>query len=730
MTTAAPAEEPAFIKERSVNRSVFPHALRGARLVALPFLFVCALYGQTGYWHTSGANILDANNKPVRIAGVNWYGFETTDEVAHGLWAQDYKVVLNTIKSNGYNVVRIPFSNQMVESPVVPSNITYNNGTGPVNTDLKNLNSLQILDKVIAYAGQIGLRIILDNHRSEAGNSAEGSGLWYTSAYPETAWINDWTALTQRYLNNSTVVGMDLRNEPHASVCWGCGSSTSDWRLAAQRAGNAVLQANSNLLIFVEGIDCYNGDCDWWGGNLEGAQSNPVVLNVANRLVYSAHDYGPNLYGQSWFNGFTSYSSLVGVWTKYWAYLSLNGIAPVWVGEFGTTNNTSDIQNSAAGSQGQWFQSMVTFLHNNPALNWTYWALNGEDSYALLDSNYDGTPASALKQQMLASIQAPGSGGGGGGSTCTSAPSQPGGLNANAVSSSQINLSWNTVTPPSNCSITYNVYASQSPGVTATSGNRIATGLTSPSYQHTGLAASTPYYYVVTAVDSVGESIASTQATATTQSAGPQVPQPPTSLNANTQGSSQINLTWNPSPTSGVTYNVYSSTTANFTPSVSNRIATGVGSTSYPNSGLSPSTTYYYRVTAVNSAGESTPTGQANATTQPAGGGGGTGSSCHVTYLVNTQWNVGFNTTLAIQNTGATPITSWKLTWTWGGNQAIYQSWNSNFTQSGQSVTLTNASWNAQIAPGQSASGLGFNASYSGSNPPPAAFYVNGTLCK
>ncbi len=60
----------------------------------------------------------------------------------------------------------------MVESPIIPSDISYSN-SGPINTDLHNLNSLQILDQIVAYAGQIGLRIILDNHRSEAGDSAE-----------------------------------------------------------------------------------------------------------------------------------------------------------------------------------------------------------------------------------------------------------------------------------------------------------------------------------------------------------------------------------------------------------------------------------------------------------------------------------------------------------------------------------------------------------------------------
>ena len=208
-------------------------------LLLLVGLSTNSAYAQTGYWHTSGSQILDSSGKVVRIAGVNWYGLETTDEVVHGLWAQDYHYIMNAIQSNGYNVVRLPFSNQMVETPIVPNNISYYNSSGPINTDLKGLNSLQIVDKIVAYAGQIGLHIILDNHRSEAGNSAEANGLWYTPQYPESAWINDWTSLAQRYLNNSTVIGMDLRNEPHndqsGGSCWGCGLTSYDWRLAAER---------------------------------------------------------------------------------------------------------------------------------------------------------------------------------------------------------------------------------------------------------------------------------------------------------------------------------------------------------------------------------------------------------------------------------------------------------------------------------------------------------------
>ena len=393
----------------------------------------CVFAQGTGYWHTAGSQIVDSNNQSVRIAGVNWYGFETTDELAHGLWAQDYHTVLSEIKSNGYNVIRIPFSNQMVETPSNPTNFTQNVNGQAVNTDLVGLNALQILDKIITAAGADGLRVILDNHRSEAGNSNEANGLWYTSAFPDSAWVNDWKTLATRYQSftdasgNPIVIGMDLRNEPHVlanggrtGACWTGDTSTGDcptsntaqnWPAAATRAGNAILAINPNLLIFVEGNDCYGSDCGWQGGNLEGVASNPITLSVANRLVYSAHDYGPNLFEQSWFNSSTTLASLEAVWTKFWAYISANNTAPIWVGEFGTDNNNTDIENTAAGSEGQWFQSLVTFLQNNPKLNWTYWALNGEDSFALLNSQYNGI-ANTTKQNLLATIQFPLGGGG------------------------------------------------------------------------------------------------------------------------------------------------------------------------------------------------------------------------------------------------------------------------------------------------------------------------------
>ncbi len=62
-----------------------------ARIAAAFVLLFCTSLAHAqgaGYWHTIGAQILDSNGTAVRIAGINWYGFETTDLVAHGLNVQ------------------------------------------------------------------------------------------------------------------------------------------------------------------------------------------------------------------------------------------------------------------------------------------------------------------------------------------------------------------------------------------------------------------------------------------------------------------------------------------------------------------------------------------------------------------------------------------------------------------------------------------------------------------
>ena len=70
--------------------------------------------------------------------------------------------------------------------------------------------------------------------------------------------IDGWLQITQRYLSNPWVAGLDLRNEirmnEHGQMAaWGNGKQ-NDWAIAATRLGNMLLQVNPDALIIVEGI--------------------------------------------------------------------------------------------------------------------------------------------------------------------------------------------------------------------------------------------------------------------------------------------------------------------------------------------------------------------------------------------------------------------------------------------------------------------------------------------
>lgn len=102
----------------------------------------------------------------------------------------------------------------------------------------------------------------------------------------------------------------------------------------------------------------------------------------------------------------------------------------------------------------------------------------------------------------------------------TTSPTAPSGANASA-DNGHVLISWNEVSGATS----YNVYWSTTSGVTKTSGTKI-TGTTTP-YTHANLTNGTTYYYIVTAVNSSGESVASAQTSAT-----PAAGWIPTELNA------------------------------------------------------------------------------------------------------------------------------------------------------------------------------------------------------
>ena len=338
-----------------------------------------------GFLHVEGNQLYDNANKPVRITGVNWFGFETTACVVHGRWKRDYKIMLNQIKDVGFNTIRLPWANHIMDPNRNPMTIGFGN-TDPVdqtpntNSDLKDMNCLETLDAIIDYAGKIGLRIILDNHSREPDAYMQET-LWYTDKFTEEQWIADWVTLAERYKDNPTVIGFDLNNEPHVNATWGNSNPSTDWNKACERCGNAILEANPNVLIIVEGVEKYNGDGYWWGGNLSGVRDYPINISNPSKLVYSMHEYGPNVHNQEWFSAPDFPNNMPKVWYDHFGFIRDENIGHLLCGEFGIQANS--------GVQKTWF---IEFMKAYGAdTSWTFWCWNPNsgDTGGILDTNWE-----------------------------------------------------------------------------------------------------------------------------------------------------------------------------------------------------------------------------------------------------------------------------------------------------------------------------------------------------
>ena len=340
----------------------------GVRLAAVAVAAVLMIGGAVpaataasvpGWLSTKGSSIVTASGSTYTIKATAWFGMETSTCAPHGLWSISLDEGLDAIAAMGFNAIRLPFSNECLAAT------TTNSINAQVNPALVSLTPLQLMDTVVARAKARGLSIILDRHRPDSGAQSE---LWYTSAYSEKRWIDDWTMLAKRYKNEPAVIGADLHNEPHGPACWNCGDASRDWREAATRAGNAILAVNPKLLIIVEGVERQgDGSATWWGGGLKDVRAAPVTLSVANRVVYSPHDYPATVHAQSWFSAANYPANLEGIWDANWGYLARQNIAPVLLGEFGTKLETASDQT--------WLKTLVAYLAKTK-ISYAYWSFN------------------------------------------------------------------------------------------------------------------------------------------------------------------------------------------------------------------------------------------------------------------------------------------------------------------------------------------------------------------
>jgi endoglucanase len=503
--------------------------------------------------HTSGNKIVDEAGNEVWLTGVNWFGWNASERVFHGLWSANIETITKGMADRGLNIVRVPISTQLLLEWKAGQTVAAPNVNTFANPELAGMNNLQIFDYWLGLCEEYGLKVMLDVHSADADNSGHVYPVWYKGTVTSEQFYQAWEWVTTRYRTNDTIVAMDIKNEPHGGANesprakWDGSTDVDNFKYACETAGRRILAINPNVLILCEGnaiyprpgvswtsttgTDYFN---TWWGGNLRGVRDFPVNLGAnQDQLVYSPHDYGPLVFEQPWFQGTFDKNSLTNdVWRPNWLYIHEQNTAPLLVGEWGGRLGQD-------ARQDKWMTALRDLMAEN-RIHHTFWCLNpnsGDTGGLLLD---DWTTWDSQKLAMLAPalwryngkwvgldhqipIGGAGSttgislaqryadGGGGGDVTAPSVPGQPAATNVTATGAT---LTWTASTD--NVGVTsYDVLRATGNGAAS-----VVATVSGTMYAATALAASTTYTFSVRARDAAGNVSAASAGRTVTTSAG------------------------------------------------------------------------------------------------------------------------------------------------------------------------------------------------------------------
>ena len=347
--------------------------------------------------HAEGSRLFDKNGNEVWLTGANWFGFNCTECVPHYLWSGDIDDMVKDIAEHGVNVLRLPVStellyNWMVGDPDPIQSVNPNDDPNyPINVDLINpdgstMNSQQVFDVLLAKCKKYGIKAFIDIHSPESNNSGHNYGLWYGKSFTgrdgkkvtvtTDVWIETLAWCADHYKGDDTLIGFDLKNEPHSKyggapidAIWDDSNAENNWKKAAEDCANAILKKNPYALILIEGVEGFEGHGAWWGGNLRGVAKYPVMpTSGTSQIVYSPHDYGPVVSAQSWFEkDFTEKTLLDDYWYDTWAYLVEKDMYPLLIGEWGGRLDGGDNE--------KWMGLLRDYMIKHH-INHTFWCLN------------------------------------------------------------------------------------------------------------------------------------------------------------------------------------------------------------------------------------------------------------------------------------------------------------------------------------------------------------------
>lgn len=337
--------------------------------IALAGIFFIALSIQAfsqGFLHANGKAIVNGNGDTVVLRGMGLGGWMLQEgymlqtsafagaqhqirqkiedligpadtELFYEAWRTNHmqKVDVDSLKSWGFNAVRLPMHYNLFTLPIEDEPIAGQ------NTWLDK--GFELTDSLLAWCAENEIYVILDLHAAPGGQGHEQSisdydpskpSLWESLANRKKT-IALWKRLAEHYANEPWIGGYDLINEPNWDI-----SGNALLRSLYKEITDSIRTVDTNHLLFIEGnwfANDFNGLTPPWDGN----------------MAYSPHKY--------WnFNDQASIQWVLNIRDTY--------NVPIFFGEAGENSNT-------------WFRDAIKLLEANQ-IGWAWWPLKKIESIA------------------------------------------------------------------------------------------------------------------------------------------------------------------------------------------------------------------------------------------------------------------------------------------------------------------------------------------------------------
>jgi endoglucanase len=373
-------------------------------------------------WTSEGGNIL-LNGQVFHLKGISWFGMETGGANLLGLGKRSITSILDALKAEDFNGLRIPMSVQWASDL---NHVPANQGFTDDDADLVGKSWTVILDKLITEAGKRGMVVMLDMHTIGEGDNLT-NGLWYSSHFNVCQFRQAWQNVLNLFGDRWNIFALDLKNEIF-DVTWGTSEfdgtpgidckdgqfvnpahrtlKPTDWRVESEKLIGELSVERTNAegkrfrfqgLYVVPGIWKkkigqkewpYDGPGTdfWYGGNLIGLHNFPIRVSpqVAKQVAYSVHVYGPSVYPMKDFEDRNAYrvpSNMNSLYEYQNGFVeSLTGRALI-VGEWGGLNGLVEPRkdpNFAGKDDAAILSAIATWFPENCIADSFWWAVNPE----------------------------------------------------------------------------------------------------------------------------------------------------------------------------------------------------------------------------------------------------------------------------------------------------------------------------------------------------------------